>query len=400
MYEGQSLAAVPIGRSGPVRTLLAIFSLGLLAGPTVAHAVPALDQANDAPFTGFAAIAAEYRAQTFTVGRTGVLSRFEVQLFGVGATGSAVFEIWSTASGRPVAIPGTALGSATLSFSGVNHAFVSAELTPGIPVNEGDVLALVLKGGAFQQAYWDYSSDPNNPTADPYTRGSRFTTSTSDPTGPWIPLSGFPGPSDFNFRTYVEIAPAAINDGPVAVTEGVGKGITVGSNDYGFTNPVSVAVTTLPTKGTITGISPPGPVDGMAIAYTANIGTAGSDSFVYTMTDSTAASDSATVTVNISPDTDGDGVPDGSDNCTLVANTSQCDSDTDGYGNRCDGDLNDNGATTAQDTVLFRQELGQPSVAPGYNKADINCSGAVNAQDTALFRQFLGQMPGPSGQVP
>ncbi|MBL8199380.1 MAG: DUF1566 domain-containing protein [Chromatiales bacterium] len=100
------------------------------------------------------------------------------------------------------------------------------------------------------------------------------------------------------------------------------------------------------------------------------------------------------------PDADGDGIPDTSDNCTLVPNPNQCDSDGDSYGNRCDGDMNNNGATNAQDTALFRQQLGQPSVGPTYNKADLNCNGAVNAQDTALFRQLLGAPPGPSGLRP
>ena len=38
-------------------------------------------------------------------------------------------------------------------------------------------------------------------------------------------------------------------------------------------------------------------------------------------------------------DRDGDGIPDTSDNCTLVANADQRDTDGDGYGNRCDGDF-------------------------------------------------------------
>ncbi|MBL8200546.1 MAG: thrombospondin type 3 repeat-containing protein [Chromatiales bacterium] len=96
-------------------------------------------------------------------------------------------------------------------------------------------------------------------------------------------------------------------------------------------------------------------------------------------------------------DTDGDGVIDALDNCRLVANPNQADSNNDGYGNRCDGDLNNNGATNAQDTALYRQQLGQPSVAPTYNAADINTNGSVNAQDTALFRGLLGVAPGPSG---
>ncbi len=96
-------------------------------------------------------------------------------------------------------------------------------------------------------------------------------------------------------------------------------------------------------------------------------------------------------------DTDGDGVVDALDNCRTLSNATQVDSDADGFGNRCDGDLNNNGSTNAQDTTLYRQQLGQPSVAPTYNKADINANGSVNAQDTTLFRQLLAAPPGPSG---
>ncbi len=104
-----------------------------------------------------------------------------------------------------------------------------------------------------------------------------------------------------------------------------------------------------------------------------------------------------------SVDSDGDGVLNGIDNCSGLANASQCDSDGDGYGNLCDGDLGPgtgNGVTNAQDTTLFRAQLGQPSVAPTYNKADMNCNGAVNAQDTTQFRSRLGAPPGPSGFHP
>jgi hypothetical protein len=191
-------------------TVLALFAVGLLAGPIAAQAAPTLDQANENPYTGFAQIAGEYRAQTFTVGITGTLSRFEVELFGVGATGSAVFEIWNTTSGQPVAVPGTALASATIAFSDVDHAFVGADLRPGISVKAGDVLAIVLKGGANQLAYWDTTNNPNDPTIDLYPSGSAFSTATNAPTGPWIRVGGFLGPADFKFRTYVDVAPAVL----------------------------------------------------------------------------------------------------------------------------------------------------------------------------------------------
>ncbi len=110
--------------------------------------------------------------------------------------------------------------------------------------------------------------------------------------------------------------------------------------------------------------------------------------------------DRITVAVDISPDTDGDGVPDATDNCTLVANPTQCDSESDGFGNHCDGDLNNNTFTNSQDFVLFRAQLGQPSVDPTYNQADLNCNGFVNSQDFVLFRGLLGSPPGPSAPIP
>jgi len=99
-------------------------------------------------------------------------------------------------------------------------------------------------------------------------------------------------------------------------------------------------------------------------------------------------------------DTDNDGVPDYADNCTLVVNPDQVDSDADGFGNRCDGDLNGDKITNAFDTAIYRTLLGTPSVPPVYSPADFNVNGYVNAFDTPLFRQMLGHPPGPSGPLP
>ena len=108
---------------------------------------------------------------------------------------------------------------------------------------------------------------------------------------------------------------------------------------------------------------------------------------------------SATVQFFPVTDTDGDGVADWQDNCRLVANASQVDSDADGFGNRCDGDLDGTGMVNAFDTPLFRAQLGQPSVAPVYNPADLDANGYVNSFDTAIFRRLLGLPPGP-GALP
>jgi hypothetical protein len=117
--------------------------------------------------------------------------------------------------------------------------------------------------------------------------------------------------------------------------------------------------------------------------------------------DSNESSDGSSSNMQISSDidVDGDGLAEQQDNCTLIANPSQCDSDGDGYGNHCDGDLDNNGFTNAFDTPLFRAQLGQPSAPPTYNEADLNCNGFVNAFDTPLFRSLLGSSPGPSGLV-
>jgi uncharacterized repeat protein (TIGR03806 family) len=90
-------------------------------------------------------------------------------------------------------------------------------------------------------------------------------------------------------------------------------------------------------------------------------------------------------------DSDGDGVPDSLDNCTLAPNPDQFDADGDGYGNRCDGDLNNNGVVNAQDTTLFRNRLGTSDPV-----ADLNHNGTVNAQDTTIFRGLIGKLPGPA----
>ena len=126
----------------------------------------------------------------------------------------------------------------------------------------------------------------------------------------------------------------------------------------------------------------------------------GPDSFEYWV-ETGPIVDYGLVSIDVSnADADGDGVFDLLDNCTLLANPLQCDSDQDGHGNRCDGDITNNNVTNAQDNVVLRSRLGKPSTGPNYDAADLNCSGAINAQDSVLFRQLLGSPPGPSGELP
>ncbi len=172
--------------------------------------------------------------------------------------------------------------------------------------------------------------------------------------------------------------------------------IDVLQNDNGLLSSVYVGIWTDPLHGTASVSGAPGSPAGIRVTYTPDPGYLGPDSFEYWV-ESGLVVDYAVVSVTVSnPDTDADGVADALDNCTLVPNPGQCDSDGDGYGNHCDGDLTGNGVTNAQDTAVFRGQLGRASTGPAWNAADLNCSGAVNAQDTARFRQLLGYPPGPS----
>ena len=101
------------------------------------------------------------------------------------------------------------------------------------------------------------------------------------------------------------------------------------------------------------------------------------------------------VTVSAAPDTDGDGVTDDVDNCTLVANASQLDTNGDGFGNACDPDLDNNGVVNFIDASLFGGLFG-----PGTGDGDFNGDGNTNFIDYAIFPTYFGGPPGPSGIAP
>lgn len=66
------------------------------------------------------------------------------------------------------------------------------------------------------------------------------------------------------------------------------------------------------------------------------------------------------------PDTDHDGVPDASDNCPLVANPGQTDTDGDGAGDACDADDDNDGVFDPYDVC--------PATAPGHPVSPDGCS--------------------------
>lgn len=96
-------------------------------------------------------------------------------------------------------------------------------------------------------------------------------------------------------------------------------------------------------------------------------------------------------------DTDGDGVDDSLDNCTLRANPDQRDSNGDGYGNACDPDFDDNGTVNFLDisgwAIFFNTACGDVD-------QDINGDGSCNFGDFSVITQFFNQPPGPSALAP
>ncbi|MBT8137934.1 MAG: penicillin acylase family protein [Gammaproteobacteria bacterium] len=101
-----------------------------------------------------------------------------------------------------------------------------------------------------------------------------------------------------------------------------------------------------------------------------------------------------TLTGPRSIDSDNDGVLDSTDNCTEVANPAQRDTDGDGFGNFCDGDLNQDMFVDLQDLALLREVFLTTD-----QDGDFNGDGTVDLQDLALMRQMFLLPPGPACPV-
>ena len=91
-------------------------------------------------------------------------------------------------------------------------------------------------------------------------------------------------------------------------------------------------------------------------------------------------------------DSDGDGIADDVDNCTLAGNAEQLDGDADGFGNACDGDFNNDCAVNVVDLGILRTLFFSPDA-----EADLNGDGVVNIVDLGILRTLFFSPPGPSG---
>lgn len=100
-------------------------------------------------------------------------------------------------------------------------------------------------------------------------------------------------------------------------------------------------------------------------------------------------------------DTDSDGVDNNIDNCLLIVNSNQRDTDSDGFGNWCDSDFNQDGITNFLDLQLLGSVFAEtePFSTPLAEHADMNGDGAVNFLDLALYRDYFLQPPGPAAST-
>ncbi len=91
-------------------------------------------------------------------------------------------------------------------------------------------------------------------------------------------------------------------------------------------------------------------------------------------------------------DSDEDGINDAVDNCLDLANADQRDGDGDGFGNVCDGDLDNDCDTDFDDLAIMKSNFfgTDPS-------SDLDGNGNVDFDDLAIMRTLIFAAPGPSG---
>jgi len=94
-------------------------------------------------------------------------------------------------------------------------------------------------------------------------------------------------------------------------------------------------------------------------------------------------------------DWDGDGVPDTIDNCSDDVNSRQIDADLDGYGNRCDGDFDQDGDTDQADLDFYSFNCSGGTAPPVCDLDENGITGS--AADFMIFGALFGAPPGPSG---
>ncbi|MEL7448935.1 MAG: hypothetical protein AAFN78_06980, partial [Pseudomonadota bacterium] len=97
-------------------------------------------------------------------------------------------------------------------------------------------------------------------------------------------------------------------------------------------------------------------------------------------------------TMILASDCDGDGVDSSIDNCTLLANADQRDTDGDGFGNLCDADLTNDCSVNFSDLGAMKSVFFTTD-----EDADLDGDGVVNFSDLGQLKSLFFAPPGPSG---
>jgi hypothetical protein len=100
-------------------------------------------------------------------------------------------------------------------------------------------------------------------------------------------------------------------------------------------------------------------------------------------------------------DGDADGVCDEDDNCLVIPNPAQSDGDSDGYGEACDLDTNNDCFTTTADIGGLLTAIGGGQTEPPDSPYDVNLDGFITTADIGTILTSIGGAggpPGPSGK--
>jgi hypothetical protein len=94
-------------------------------------------------------------------------------------------------------------------------------------------------------------------------------------------------------------------------------------------------------------------------------------------------------------DNDSDGILEGADNCDVIYNPTQTDCDSDGFGNICDCDYDNNGLCDGTDFLTLGSWFGQ-IVPPAPCPVDQDDSLIIDGPDFLALGAGFGQPPGSS----
>jgi hypothetical protein len=99
--------------------------------------------------------------------------------------------------------------------------------------------------------------------------------------------------------------------------------------------------------------------------------------------------------VGIPLDSDNDTLIDLQDNCSQTSNPGQEDTDSDGYGNACDCDLDNDGNVGLSDFIIFKAKWLSTSSSENWNPdADFNSDGVVGLYDFIVLKtRWLSTAP-------